>query len=78
MNLDTIMTALKAKEDLKIILEAAEKAKENLFNSNLEDTVFTRTYQMINNIVREAQMAIENINIEFDRVYSLNTGVLDA
>lgn len=75
MYLNAITTALEARDDLRVLLSAAEKTKENLLNSDLAGTVFMRTYQMIENIVRDATIAIENINIEFDRLYRFDTGV---
>ena len=75
MYLDAIVTAIEARADLRVLLEVAEKTKENLFNSDLEESIFSRTYQMMENIVRDTKIAIENINIEFDRIYRQDIGV---
>ena len=67
MHLDVIETALSARKELRAILEGAERAKFSLFNSDMDDTVFQRTYQMINNIIRDSKIAIENINTEYQK-----------
>lgn len=69
MYLDAIVTAIEARADLRVLLEVAEKTKENLFNIDLEESIFSRTYEMMQNIVRDTRIAIENINIEFNRIY---------
>jgi hypothetical protein len=72
MYLTALTTALQARDELKEILTIATKAKAALRDSSLNENVFNRTNQMIENIIRDAEIAYENIDVEFDKMYGLH------